>query len=121
MAINITVPQCGRAGFILNATSADLSGCEELQAAPGAGLSIILEHITISSGAAITVTIGQGKTGAGVTKALLGPISFAAGQTIQWDFPRDTIGGLALDAATALTVDASGAGDVCIFAWGRIQ
>ena len=33
MAISITTPSPGKFGFILNATSADVSGCEELKAA----------------------------------------------------------------------------------------
>ncbi len=118
MAINVTTPAPAKAGFFLNATSADASGCEELKAAPAAGTSIVLDHLTVNSGAAITITIGEGKTGAGVTAALLGPITFAAGQTLQWDFRN---GGMKLTAATALTVDAGGAGTVCIFAQGRVE
>ena len=88
-----------------------------MKAAPGAGLSIIVDHITINSAAAITVTIGQGITGAAVTLALIGPVSFAANQSIQWDFPA----GMVLDANTVLSVDASGAGAICVSAWGRIE
>jgi len=117
MAIAITTPSPGKFGWIINATSADASGCEELKAAPAVGLSIIVDHLTINSGAAISVTIGQGKTGAGVTAALIGPITMAADTSLQWDFPN----GMILAAATAFTVDASGAGAICIFAWGRIQ
>jgi hypothetical protein len=102
---------------MLNATSADASGCEELKAAPAAGLSIIVDHLTINSAAAITVTIGAGKNGAAVTTALLGPITFTAGQTLQWDFPY----GMVLPAATALDVDAGGAGNICVFARGRVE
>ena len=122
MAISITTPQPGIFGFIVNATSADASGCEELKAAV-AGKSIIVDHLTINSGAAITITIGAGETGGAVTTALIGPISFAANQSLQWDFfsSRLTPGGMVLPIATALTVDASGAGDICIFAWGRIE
>ena len=50
MAIAITTPQPGKFGWIINATSADASGCEELKAAPAAGLSIIVDHITINNG-----------------------------------------------------------------------
>lgn len=118
MAISVTTPSPGKFGFILNATSADASGCEELKAAPGAGLSIIVDHLTVNSGAAITITIGEGKTGAGVTTALIGPVSFAANQSLQWDFLK---GGMKLTAATSLTVDASGAGDICVFVQGRVE
>ena len=117
MGIDITTPQPGKFGFILNAVSADASGCEELKAAPAAGTSIVVDHITINSAAAISVTIGEGKTGAAVTTVLIGPVNFAANTAMQWDFPS----GMVLTAATALTIDTSGAGEICIFAWGRIK
>lgn len=117
MAIAVTTPTPGKFGWIINATSADASACEELKAAPAAGLSIILDHLTINVGAdAISVTIGAGETAGAVTTALIGPIAMAANTSLQWDFPS----GLVLAAATALTVDASGAGAVCIFARGRV-
>ncbi|MCK4827439.1 hypothetical protein KA005_67540 [bacterium] len=117
MAISITTPSPGKFGWIINATSADASGCEELKAAV-AGKSIIVDHLTINSGAAITITIGEGETGGAVTTALIGPVSFAANQSMQWDFLR---GGMKLTAATSLTVDTSGAGNICVFASGRIE
>ncbi len=117
MAISVTTPSPNKAGFILNATSADASGCEELKAAV-AGKSIIVDHLTINSGAAITITIGEGETTGAVTTALIGPVSFAANQSIQWNFFN---GGVRLTAATSLTVDASGAGAICIFAQGRVE
>jgi hypothetical protein len=117
MAITITTPQPGHSGFIINAQSADASGCEILLAAPAAGLSTFVDHLTINSADALTVTIGQGKSGAAVTTALIGPITMAAGSSKQWNFPQ----GMALAAATALTVDASGAGAICVFAYGSIK
>lgn len=120
MAISVTTPSPGKFGFIINATSADASGCEELKAAV-AGKSIIIDHLTINSGAAITVTIGEGETAGAVTTALIGPVSFAANQSMQWNFKDFRNGGLKLTDATSLTVDASGAGDICVFAWGRVE
>ncbi len=118
MAISITTPQPGKFGWIINATSADASGCEQLKAAPAAGTSIIVDHITINNGAgAQSITVGQGKTGAGVTVALIGPIAMAANTSLQWDFPS----GIVLTAATSLTVDSSSNTALCIFAWGRIE
>jgi len=118
MAISITTPQPGKAGFVINATSADASGCEELKAAPAAGVSIKVDHITINNGAnAISITIGQGVAAGGVEAAIIGPIAMAANTSIQWDFPY----GIVLTAAKALTVDASGAGAICIFARGRVE
>jgi len=117
MAISVTTPQPGRFGWIVNATSADASGCEELKAAPAAGLAIVVDHLTINCGAsALSLTVGAGETGGAVTDALIGPIAMAANTSLQWDFP----GGMALDDATALVVDSSGAGAICVFAYGRI-
>lgn len=118
MAISITTPTPGKFGFILNATSNDASGCEELKAAPAAGLSIVIDHLTINNGAnAISITIGEGETGGAVTTALIGPIAMAANTSLQFDFHD----GMVLTPATSLTVDASGAGAICIFAQGRVQ
>jgi hypothetical protein len=118
MAISITTPSPAKYGWIINATSADVSGCEELKAAPAAGLSIIVDHITINNGAgAQSITIGEGKTGAGVTTALIGPVAMAADASIQWGFPS----GMLLTAATPLTVDSTSNTALCIFAWGRIE
>jgi len=123
MAITVTSPNHGPASgdsFIINGVSADASGCEELKAAPAAGLSIIVDRLTINNGAnAISITIGEGETTGAVTTALIGPIAMAANSSIQFDFGRS--GGMKLTAATSLTVDASGAGAVCIFAQGRVE
>ena len=117
MAITVVNPNPTTFGFVLNATSSDASGCEELMAAPAAGTSIILQKLTINSTAQITVTIGEGETSGAVTTALIGPLDMAAHGTVQFDFGN---GGLALSAATSLTVDTSGAGAICIFAQGKV-
>jgi len=117
MAISITTPTPGKFGFILNATSADASGCEELKAAI-AGKSIIVDHLTINNGAnAISITIGEGETGGAVTTALIGPVAMAANTSLQFIFCN----GMVLTAATSLTVDASGAGAICVFVQGRVE
>ncbi len=118
MAISVVTPTPNKFGFILNATSADASGCETLKAA-FAGKSIILDSITINSGAAITVTIGEGKTDTSVTTALIGPVSMAANTSVHYDFAGR--GGIKLTAATALTVDTSAGGVICITAHGRVE
>jgi len=118
MAISITTPQAGEFGFIVNGVSADASGCEELVAAVS-GKSIVVDHLMVNVGAALTLTVGQGKTGAAVTAALIGPLSMAENTSIQWDFT--TRGGMALSPGTALTLDTSGAGNICVFVHGRIQ
>ena len=86
MAISVTTPAPEKFGWILNATSADASGCEELKAAPAAGTSIIIDHLTINSDAGISITIGQNESGGAVLTVLIGPVSFAANQSMQWDF-----------------------------------
>jgi hypothetical protein len=118
MAISITTPQPGCFGWIINATSADVSACEELLAAPAAGLGIIVDHITINNGAgAQSITIGEGETGGAVTTALIGPVAMAANTSLQWDFPS----GIVLTEATSLTVDSSSNTALCVFAYGRIE
>ena len=118
MAITITTPSPGKFGWIINATSADVSGCEELKAAPATGLSIIVDHLTINNGAGVqSITIGAGENGGAVTAALIGPIAMDANTSMQWDFPS----GMVLTAATALTIDSTSNTAVTIFAWGRIQ
>ena len=116
MAIEISTPQPGKFGWIINAVSADISGAEELKAAI-AGKSIIVDHITINNTGAQTITIGEGITGAAVTTAIIGPIAMPANSSIQWDFPS----GIVLTAATNLSCDASSNTAVCIFAFGRVQ
>ena len=117
MAIAVTSPQAVNSGFIKNATSADASGTEEIIAAPGAGISHNIEHIVISSDSAISITIGEGETAGAVTTALIGPVTFAAGQTIAFPFVGRTQG-LKLTANESLTVDASGAGNICVWVQG---
>lgn len=124
MAIAITIPSHGACAgdcFIVNATSADASGCEELKAAPAAGVSIIIDALTINNGAsAISITIGEGETTPGsVDTALIGPIAMSANTSMQFNFGR--VGGMRLTSAKSLVVDASGAGAVCIFATGRVE
>jgi hypothetical protein len=109
----------GKFGWHLNFTSANASGCEELMAAPAAGLSIYVDHLRISSDAAITVSIGEGESVPGTPDTTwIGPVPFAVNQSIPWDFRN---GGMKLTAAKSLVVDASGAGNICVFASGRVE
>jgi hypothetical protein len=117
--MGLTNPACGKFGFFANFTSANASGCEELVPAPAAGLSIYVDHLTISSDAAITVSIGEGESVPGTPDTtLLGPVPFAVNQCIQWNFLN---GGMKLTAAKSLVVDASGAGNINVFCSGRVQ
>lgn len=119
MAITVTTPSCAKFGWMANGTSADASGCEELHAAPAAGTSLIVDHITINNGAggAQSITIGAGETAGAVTTALIGPMSMAASTSLQWNFPN----GMKLAAATSLTVDSSSNTALSVFAYGRIE
>lgn len=111
--------------FIINAFSADLSGCEEIKAAPAAG-QIVLDKLSIICDVKdITVTIGAGETGGAVTTVIWGPIPFAAevtaagyiaGVQVTWE-PKYQIW---LPATTSLTVDTSGAGNVLVMAEGLV-
>ncbi|MDD5234541.1 MAG: hypothetical protein PHG91_14205 [Syntrophales bacterium] len=123
MAITVTTPAVAPGqrgtGFILNGVSADASGCEELKAAPAAGKSIHITHLTLNNGAnAISHTIGEGETTPGsADTALIGPIAMAANTSLQWDFNPP----MKLTAATSLVIDSSGAGAVCVFAEGYVE
>lgn len=117
MAITTADSQPLRSGWIANGNTADLSGAETLRAAPGAGNELVLEKIVISSGAAITVTIGAGETGGAVTTVIYGPVHMAANSQHTVNFER----GVVLAANTALVADASGAGNVTILAEGYTQ
>ena len=115
MAIAVTSPSA-KQGFIKNATSADVSGCEVIHAAVS-GKKIKIRHLTVNSTSAIAITIGEGKTTTAVTTALLGPLEYGALETKQWDFwPL-----LELTEGESLTVDADGAGVICVFVQGVVE
>jgi aspartate/methionine/tyrosine aminotransferase len=115
MSITVTNPAC-KVGFIANGVSANASGCEEVVAAV-ASKKIKVRHLTVNTDSNITITIGEGETTSAVTTALIGPITFAANSSMQWDFNPP----MELTTATALTVDASGSGNICVFAQGVIE
>lgn len=102
-------------GFGVNATTADASGCEELVAAPASG-SLVLTQVVINTVAAITVTIGESEDAGAVETVIIGPVNFAAtaGAPAAYKFDPP----IKLTAAKSLTVDASGAGAVQVFAQG---
>lgn len=104
-------------GFIVNAESADFSACEEIKTAV-TGKSIYIERILISSNAAVNVKVGEGETAGNVTTLRAGPFFFAANTSVVQDYGSRPI---KLTAATALTVDASGAGLVTVIVQGFIK
>jgi hypothetical protein len=117
MAITVTSPQA-KQGFIRNATSADASGTEEILAGV-TGKKIKISQLTINSDSALTVTIGEGVAASSppVTTDLIGPVALAANTSLQLNFNPY----LRLTEATALTVTASGAGNICVFCQGFVQ
>lgn len=119
MAITKNSIQVKRKGFVINATSADLSGTEELKVAPTDGTSIHVTKIVVTTASAITVTIGAGETGGAVTAVLFGPSIAFTTAIVPWVI--DCIPAIKLDADTALVVDASGAGAVQIFVQGYVE
>lgn len=115
MAIVVTSPTV-KVGFIANAVSADITGCETILAKVTAK-RIKIKHLTINSTAAISIWIGEGAAAGTIDTNLIGPLDFAALQTMRWDFwPL-----LELTTANLLLCDADGAGQVCIFAQGYIE
>lgn len=128
MSITLVTNNVAKRGFVVNGNSADLSGCETLVTGVS-GKSIYVERVAVSFGAAITVTIGSGETTPttttttcapgrwDVTTILVGPLYGAANTTVELTFTRP----IKVAAATDLTVDASGAGDVTIIVQGFIE
>ncbi len=125
MAITKVALLVSRKGWALNAYTADASGCEELQAAPTAG-SLYLTQISVLCADKITVTIGAGETASAVTTVILGPLTFntevtAAGYMVGTQYNITFLDPIKLAATTSLTVDASGAGAVQVFAAGYTE
>lgn len=121
MSVTVTTPSPGKSGWIINATSADASGQEELKAAV-VGASILVDKLVINNGAnAISITIIENdQTGSPVVNtSLIGAVAMAANSSLVFDFSGK--GGMLLAENTALAVDASGAGAICIYAEGRFK
>lgn len=120
MAINVNTLTVGHYGWMISADSADISAVEVLLAAQGAGTRIRVDFLRINSTANISITLGQGESIPGALDTdLIGPILFAAGQTLDWDLRGR--GGMLLSDNILLAILGSGAGQVSIFAHGRIK
>jgi len=115
MAISITTPASTH-GFIVNGVTTDARGCEVIVAAE-VGKRHKIRHITVNSDGSSTVTIGSGVSGAAVEVALIGPVAFSAGTTLQWDFNPP----MWLPENKSLSVDASAAVNLCIFCQGLTE
>jgi len=118
MAIATTSVPPGDSGFMINFDSADVSASEIILAAGGAGTYIYLDQLWLNSAAAISLTVGAGIGGGAVTTPYVGPVLFAAGLTLHWDFRSS--GGIKFPANTLLGIDGSGAGQISGFASGKI-
>lgn len=117
MAVTVTTLTPYPEGFLLNATSSDWSGCEEILAAV-TGKSIYLEKITVLGVSAINVTIGEGETTSAVTTTIVGPIyTTTSGVPTVIEFKRPH----KLAASTALTADASASGAITIIVEGFVE
>lgn len=118
MAITVTTNTPDEAAqqgaWSVQGTSADASGCEELKAAPGAGISHYLDSIVLTAAASINVTIGAGEAAGAVETTVFGPVYLSANVPFVYVFRRP----LKLTANKSLTVDASGAGNLTVVAEG---
>jgi len=105
--------------WALNAVSADARSHETIRAAPGADTALYLEYLVLSCDANITITLGDGEdtTSTGNIETIqLGPIPFGtAGGVVTLDLRGKP---LKLTDNEAFTVDASGAGNLCLYAEG---
>lgn len=110
MAITLVTHPVEGWGFIANANSPDWQGNEEICAAV-AGKSIYIERILLHCIAAEVYTIQE------ATTVLLGPFSMANTSFLNLEFTRP----LKLTPATALNMDATGAGDGTIVVQGFIK
>ncbi len=121
MAITVNDLTVSGNRFALNAYSTDLSGGEELKAAPSTtGQALYIDRISIvfATASTITVTIGEGETGDGVTTVLIGPVPFSiVGTQAVFEFKAP----LKLTDNTSLSCDSSGAGAANIVAEGFTQ
>jgi hypothetical protein len=101
----------------VNASSADVSGCETVKAAPGAGYELVIRRLVLTIGGSANVTLGMEEVSSAVKHTLLGPIGGAA-MPVSLDFGDDL---LVLDPNTALVVDASGAVVVWLYVEGMTR
>jgi len=119
MAVTATNLTVSPVGWAVCATSADAQGCETIKAAPGAGVSLCIRSLSISCVSAITVTVGEGEATSAVESPIIGPVEFTAtsGSPVNVTFNPP----IKLTANKALSVDASGAGNICVIAQGYTE
>jgi hypothetical protein len=104
----------GQVGLLVNATTEDCTGNEEIVAAPGEGKRIAIKRFTISSATATNFTLNA------ATTALLGPyLTTTGGGLLTIEFDDSSMPSLPLN--TSLNMDAAGSGVVTITAEYDIQ
>lgn len=105
-------------GWATNVVSTDLSGCEEIRAAPGAGLRLALSRLWVDcqNAGGLVAVLGAGETAGAVTAALINSIVLANGVSHRMEFQRPIL----LPENTSLTMDAVGAGNTTIWAEGYV-
>ncbi|MHB8110507.1 MAG: hypothetical protein ACYDHW_10805 [Syntrophorhabdaceae bacterium] len=121
--VTVNAPDIGKTSqggsFIINAYSANASGCEQLKAAPGSGTAIYIRNMSISSATPVTVTIGEGETTPGeVDTTLMGPFKFGTTpHQMQWDFYP----AMKLTNNKSLVMDSDATGDIVVVIQGFIE
>lgn len=108
MAISATLNPVERAGWQVNADSADVSGTEILRAVV-AGESHYIESVVMDCKSAINATILDGAI------EIVGPVEFTTnGVQKTWTFTRP----VKITVATAITIDASASGQISVVMTG---
>jgi hypothetical protein len=95
--------------------SADLSGCEVIKAAPGAGLCLFIDEIWFITDTAVDFDIGDGEDTSAVETKLFTTLGLDANEA----FGPIKLRGQQLTANKALTIDASGAAKTNGYVIGR--
>jgi hypothetical protein len=98
----------------------DVSGVEQIRAAPGAGYQLVVDSIFIASGtggaSAITVGTGDAASPTVISAVLVGPVDVAY-SPLEIPFTRP----IGLGANASLAVTSSTATNVCVVVEGRTE
>ncbi len=117
--LTIETPPSDGTKWFISKYSADLSDCEELVAASSGKYHYLTKlKIYAQSVADITVTVGSGETTGAVTTIHLGPIPLSdTGSHFEHDWGKDNLA-VKCTESLALTIDASAACPIFIYAEG---
>jgi hypothetical protein len=125
MAITLATPEIlnektarGGTPFVVTGFSADTSTANELKAAPGAGFSILIDHVIITTNVTTVDPWLQDEDDKVIFGRFFGTIGAAGGPlVINKHFPNP----LKLISNKALELKASASGDVSVYVEGRIK